>query len=147
MNSFTNPYGHLTEEKTHRLQSRISNEVRTFFWSIRASKGTFVNITNLLIAKLHAELTRRGITDLTHQVDFESFVANCKLVLPTEIDLESYGKSASVKSFAPIVPKPGTQLKSLHGSSTGGVDQETNAPDVRRRAKGNGGKVQSTKTK
>jgi hypothetical protein len=148
MNSFTNPYGHLSEEETHRLQSRISNEVRTFFWSIRASKGTFVNITNILISKLHAELSRRGIVDLTHQSDFESFVSDCKLVLPTEIDIERYGKSASVKSLFPITPKPGTALgKSLHGSATGGVDQETSTPNVSRRNKGTSDKVQSTKTK
>lgn len=149
MNSFTNPYLGLDETETHRLQTRISSPHRQFFWSIRSSNGTFVIMTNLLVSKLHDELTRRGITDLTHQAEFESFVANCKLVLPNEIDLAAYGQSATTKQLFPVAGlKPGNNLKqSLHGSTIGGVDQKADALDDNRRVKKHGGKVQSAKTK
>lgn len=103
--TFTNPY---LSTPDRRLATYISEDAWKYFKGIRLQSGTMTIITNTLIDKFHQACLSHGISDLTQSHELESFLVNCVIVDPT---------------------------RTLNGSSTGGVDQPTNAPDVAGRAK------------
>jgi len=85
MKDFINPY--ISSEKNGdamRLQSHIQRDDYLLVKLIRPSTGTVTTTVNTLWWKLIEALKSRGITDVTKQKEFEAFVANCVIILPTE---------------------------------------------------------------
>lgn len=118
---FTNPWPFSQKEKEADVKvckcinTYIPLDVYTdIFHKIRfirdTNAGTVSTTVNLLIKKLHDELQRRGITDFSKCVEFEQFIANCRLCLPSE----------------------------LAGSTAGGVDSKAATPDDGGRTEGSG---------
>jgi hypothetical protein len=80
---FQDPYAGLPDERTSRINANVPTEQYKMLQRIRTERGTIQTTTNILLEKLFNELESRGITDFTRVDDFESFVVNCRLTLPT----------------------------------------------------------------
>jgi hypothetical protein len=117
MPTFTNPY---LSTPDRRLATYISEDVWKYFKGIRLQSGTLTIITNTLIDKFHQACVSHGISDLTQSNELESFLVNCVIVDPT---------------------------RPFNGSSTGGVDQPTNASDVPGTVKGKNRRSKAAKVK
>lgn len=98
-NEFINPYKDVPEENLVRLQSLVLDSDYTYPQSLRLRKGTVNTTINILFQKLVAECKRRGFVDITDREKFESFIVNCTIVLPTEVDMLAY--NGIVKTATP----------------------------------------------
>lgn len=81
--TFTNPYREDTKSSNTDLRMTsvfISREDYDFIRSLRPTTGTTRTVISLLWQKLTTALKEHGITDYTSKADFESFVANCRII-------------------------------------------------------------------
>lgn len=78
IDAFINPYqGCEKDGNGVRLQTYIPAEEYRYVQRIRGGRhGTMATTINILFAKLVAALKERGISDFTHEQQFEEFVAN-----------------------------------------------------------------------
>lgn len=130
---FTNPYLGLDESQLVRFQTYINKDHHQFFWRIRAKNGTFTTFINILVAKLHDELNRRNIVDITDTEAFEHFVANSVLTLPENEQLTKYTGTVDVVT--------------LHGGTVGGLNHQTTTSNVDGRTPSKRSKNSKPKTK
>lgn len=124
MNEFKNPYAvpfqsfNGADKNLYRAPASIGKTDYEFIRGIRPSTGTVNTTQNLLWYKLVKALKSHGITSITNQSDFESFVANCII---------TDGRN------------------NLQRSPAGGNGGEVNVGDVRKRTPRKGAKNQGVK--
>lgn len=81
--TFDNPYKvpyqsfNGPDKNLYRAPASIGKSDYEFIRGIRPATGTVNTTQNLLWSKLVTALKKHGITNLTNQSEFESFVANC----------------------------------------------------------------------
>jgi hypothetical protein len=81
--TFDNPYKvpyqsfNGEDKNLYRAPASIGKADYEFIRGIRPSTGTVNTTQNLLWSKLVTALKKHGITSITNQSEFESFVANC----------------------------------------------------------------------
>lgn len=100
---FQNPYKGveaLPSQERFRFQSHVPEERFNYFKGLRLKQGTIIITVNTLIEKLYHELKRRGIKDLTDRQQFESFIVNCQLVLPDEVDQSKWNSAANYANLS-----------------------------------------------
>jgi hypothetical protein len=106
MNQFTNPYINgdpainLSKDDTYsrRVTYSVHDDDKTFIKTVRPRQGTETTAMCILYHKLVLACKARGITNMTHEKDFESFVANLELTIPDEPIKPKRTRSASSKS-------------------------------------------------
>jgi hypothetical protein len=107
MQSFTNPYINgdpsinLSKDDTfsRRVTYSVHDDDKTFIKTVRPRQGTETTAMCILYHKLVLACKARGITNMTHEKEFESFVANLELTTPTSNEPKpKRTRSASSKS-------------------------------------------------
>ena len=116
MKRFLNPYESLPQDQQKRVQVDVSGSDYYLIKLLRPNSGTISGVVGHLWQQLCYELRERGITDNTRCVDFEQFVANCRII--SGDDYNHYCRS-----------------EQLHGSSPSGDLPQTDARNERQRAK------------
>ena len=91
MKPFLNPYINgdpainLSKDDTfsRRVTFSVHDTDKVFLHLVRPRHGTETTSMTILYHKLVLACRARGITDLTHAAEFENFVSNLELTLPT----------------------------------------------------------------
>ena len=85
MNEFVNPYKGCVEANNYRrLNADVLKADYDFIRGLRLSNGTIQTTANIVWQKVCNALRERNITTVAQQGEFERFVANSVLVLPTD---------------------------------------------------------------
>jgi len=128
--SFHNPYEGMTE--VGRVTTDISRADYMLIKLLRPTSGTISGTLGLLWSKLCFELRERNITDNAVVEQFETFVANCRIISNDEYDSLS-AESAQWRQYQasrgqlgqPTAKPRSTTRRSMRASAPHDVRQRT----------------------
>lgn len=133
---FCNPYqfkDKTLQKPMTRFNTDCDLDEYEFIKCIRPAQGTMAATINTLFHKLVLELKRRNILSLANRQEFERFVADCVITLPSEKESNQNGNNTNSNS-----PTDGESriLADTPRISTGGSDRQTDAPNDNPRTSG-----------
>lgn len=161
--SFTdlNPYRGCEKipDGSKRFNCSVGKDAYLFIADMRKTQGTMSTTVCVLFDKLITALRQNNITDYSHRLEFENFIANCQIVLQNQKDYDKgYDQGYTAGYLDAANKRPAAKLRvpdsdggtdnsacdapqhsRLDGSPVGVIARTASPSDVASAAHGDGG--------